>query len=53
MSVISFFFFFFFRIEAYEFIYAHYIHNYNLISAYKSYVKIHFSQIYKFSFWIV
>lgn len=38
-SVIS---FFFFRIQAYTVIYAHYIHNYILISAYKSYVKIIF-----------
>lgn len=46
-SVIS---FFFFRIQAYTVIYAHYIHNYILISAYKSYVKIiFFPQIYKFS----
>jgi len=45
-SVIS---FFFFRIQAYTVIYAHYIHNYILISAYKSYVKIiFFPQIYKF-----
>jgi len=42
--------FFFFRIQAYTAIYAHYIHNYILISAYKSYVKIiFFPQIYKFS----
>lgn len=34
--------FFFFRIQAYTVIYAHYIHNYILISAYKSYVKIIF-----------
>lgn len=50
MSIVSFFFFFSFLEFKLMSIYAHCIHNYNLISAYKSYVKIHFPKYTNFLF---